>query len=357
MSILPKERWAKLLVLSAYILLAVLAVFLFMGRLFTLFMPFVFAFFVGWMLRSPTEKLHRCFGIPRKIVGFILVSVVIFFIGFVVFLLANQLISEAQRLFEKLSESSGKILSDAAKLLDRAGEKFPFIYEHLDRDVINGSLTEVLKNIISSLSGSLAQLLTAFVTGLPDIGLFFVVFVIASFYFAMDLDAILSLLGALIPKRAKQSLKKTAARLKSTGIGYIKAYSVILLITFAQLFVGFLILKVNYATTLALVIALLDMLPVIGTGTLLIPWGIGAVITGRVGLGIGILVLFGIITVVREVIEPKIIGSTIGMHPLLTLVAMYSGYKLLGIWGILIFPPALDLAKTLLIDYTPKTDI
>ena len=118
MSILPKERWAKLLVLSAYILLAVLAVFLFMGRLFNLFMHFVFAFFVGWMLRSPTEKLHRRFGIPRKIVGFILVSVVIFFIGFVVFLLANQLISEAQRLFEKLSESSGKILSDAAKLLD-----------------------------------------------------------------------------------------------------------------------------------------------------------------------------------------------------------------------------------------------
>ena len=120
---------------------------------------------------------------------------------------------------------------------------------------------------------------------------------------------------------------------------------------------GFLILRVNYATTLALIIALLDMLPVIGTGTVLIPWGIGAIVTGRVGMGIGILVMFGIITVVREVIEPKIVGSSIGMHPLLTLVAMYTGYKLLGLWGILIFPPALDLAKTLLIDYTPKTNI
>lgn len=354
---LPEQRWARLLVLSAYILLAALVVFLFMGKLISLFLPFAFAFAVGYMLRSPTEKLHRRLGIPRKLVGLILVSVVIFFIGFVVFLLANQLVSEAQRLFERLSQSSGKILSDTAKLLDRLAEKFPFIYEHLDRDVINGSLTEVLKNFISSLSASLAQLLTAFVTGLPDIGLFFVVFVIASFYFAMDLEGITSTVSALIPHRMKQWLKKGADRLKSSAIAYIKAYSVILLITFAQLFVGFLILRVNYATTLALIIALLDMLPVIGTGTVLIPWGIGAIVTGRVGMGIGILVMFGIITVVREVIEPKIVGSSIGMHPLLTLVAMYTGYKLLGLWGILIFPPALDLAKTLLIDYTPKTNI
>ena len=212
---LPEQRWARLLVLSAYILLAALVVFLFMGKLISLFLPFVFAFAVGYMLRSPTEKLHRRLGIPRKLVGLILVSVVIFFIGFVVFLLANQLVSEAQRLFERLSQSSGKILSDTAKLLDRLAEKFPFIYEHLDRDVINGSLTEVLKNFISSLSASLAQLLTAFVTGLPDIGLFFVVFVIASFYFAMDLEGITSTASALIPHRTKQWLKKGADRLKS----------------------------------------------------------------------------------------------------------------------------------------------
>ena len=357
MGMLPTQKWSRILVLSAYALIIGAGIYLFFGRILSLLAPFLAAFFIGWLLCGPAEKLNKRTGIKRKLLSFFLVLTVIFFIGFVAFLLANQLISEAQRLFEKLSENSGNILTSAAALLDNIGNKFPFVYEHLDREVINGTVTEVIKNLITSLSAYLATALTAFVTRLPDICLFFVVFVIASFYFAIDFKSTVLAISRIVPKRFKSKSGAVLTGIKDTLIGYIKAYSVILLVTFAQLFVGFLILGVSYATTLAIVIALLDMLPVIGTGTVLIPWAIISMLMGDTPLGIGLLILFGIITVIREVIEPKLIGSSIGMHPLLTLIAMYAGYRLFGLWGILLLPPLVNLSKILFINYTPKDSI
>lgn len=340
MGFLPKEKWAKVLVISAFVILAGTGIYIFFGKILSLFLPFIIAFLIGRLLQNPINRLRSRLKWPVPCLGFILTTVVIFFLGFVFFLLANQLIAEAQRLFDKLSENSEVILSSVSSFLDEAGKKLPFIYDYMDRDVIYGTVTEVIKNIITALTSQLAGILTAFVKGIPDIGLFFVVLVIASFYFSMDYKRISTSIASMLPKRMKSRVADAVDRLKTTCIGYIKAYSVILLITFAELFVGFLILKVNYATTLAMIIALLDMLPVIGTGTVLVPAGIINLLMNNYGLGIGILILFGIISIVREVIEPKIVGSSIGMHPLLTLVAMYVGYKLFGLWGILLLPPA-----------------
>lgn len=349
MSLLPKEKWAKILVISAFAILIGAAIYLFFGKLLSILLPFVLAFGIGRTLQSPIRKLRQRIKLPKAILGFLLVSIVIFFIGFVCFLFANQLVAEFQRLFEKLSRNSEGILSSVTSLLDETERKFPFIYEYLDRDVIKGSVTEVIKNSLTTLTSRLADALTAFVRGLPDIGLFFVVFVIASYYFTMDNDRISDNLSGLLPKKLKNKLSSTLKELRCACAGYIKAYAIILLITFSQLFVGFLILKINYATTLAIIIAILDMLPVIGTGTILVPWGIISLIMGDYRIGTGILVLFGIISVVREVIEPKIIGSSIGMHPLLTLVAMYVGYKLFGLWGLIILPPAVIPLRSFII--------
>ena len=357
MEILPKEKWARILVTCAYIVLTGVGVYLFFGKILSLLAPFLAAFLLGWALFSPAKKLQHRTGINRKILSFILVLILILFIGFVLFLFANQLISEAQKLFERLSKNSSNILSSAADFLDTLGEKFPFIYEYLDREVINGTITEVIKNLITSLSSYLATSLTAVVTKLPDISLFFVVFVIASFYFAIDFPNITESLKNYIPKRFKKISVGITEKTKGILTSYIKAYGILLLVTFALLFVGFLILQINYATTLAIIISLLDMLPVIGTGTVLIPWAIISMIMGGMPRGIGLLILYGVITVIREAIEPKIIGKSIGMHPLLTLISMYAGYKLFGLWGILLLPPITNLTKVLFNNYTPKSKI
>ena len=117
--------------------------------------------------------------------------------------------------------------------------------------------------------------------------------------------------------------------------------------TFAERAVGFSILGLPYALLSALVIALVDILPVFGTGTVLVPWSVGAFFTGNTKLGLCLAALYGIITVIRQIAEPKILGSSVGMHPLATLLAMYIGLKLCGIGGLFLFPIGAVILKNL----------
>ena len=121
----------------------------------------------------------------------------------------------------------------------------------------------------------------------------------------------------------------------------LKGYAILMLMTFLELSAGFLILRVKYALLLSLLIAVIDILPVLGTGTVLIPWGIAEILFKNTGLGIGILVIYAVITVIRNFAEPKIIGRQIGINPLFTLLSMFIGIKLLGFAGVIIFPTAL----------------
>ena len=133
----------------------------------------------------------------------------------------------------------------------------------------------------------------------------------------------------------------------SAGIQYVKAYLMILFITFLQLLVGFLCLKIPYALTLAAIIDMIDILPVFGVGTVLVPWAALLLIQGEVYTGIGLLIVFAVIWVVRQVIEPKIVGHSIGLPPLVTLMGMYIGYKFMGFAGLFVFPLVLILFKNL----------
>ena len=118
----------------------------------------------------------------------------------------------------------------------------------------------------------------------------------------------------------------------------MRSYLVIMLVVFALLFVGFLILGIKYAILLAVIFALLDMLPLIGIGIFMIPWGIFELIFGSSGLGVGLLVLFAVCELIRNLIEPKIVGKNLGIHPILTLVILYASYSLFGIFGLLLIP-------------------
>ena len=118
-----------------------------------------------------------------------------------------------------------------------------------------------------------------------------------------------------------------------------------MMITFSLLFIGFLVLKVRYALILSALFALIDFLPVLGVGTLLIPWGAFELIRGNYTLAIGLIVMYAVIAVVRQVTEPKIIGANFGIHPLLTLFSMYLGLSLFGFTGMILGPVAAVTAK------------
>ena len=119
---------------------------------------------------------------------------------------------------------------------------------------------------------------------------------------------------------------------------YMRSYLLLLVITFLEMLTGLFLIRAPYPVIMAVVIALLDLLPVLGVGVVLIPWGIWSFLIGRTAFGIGLLVLFIAHTVFRQVIEPKIVGKSLGVHPLLTLVFIYVGYSVFGIVGLLLVP-------------------
>ena len=119
------------------------------------------------------------------------------------------------------------------------------------------------------------------------------------------------------------------------------------LLTFAELSLGFFLLRIGYPFLLALLTALLDILPILGVGIILLPFALFSLVTGHVGRGVGLLVLYAAITVIRQIAESHLVGKSLGLHPILMLVSFYVGLGLFGVAGFLLGPAIAMLAKAL----------
>ena len=174
-----------------------------------------------------------------------------------------------------------------------------------------------------------------------------VMMVIATFFVAMDYDRIVDFVARQLPEDKRRVMHHAWRNLKQTLGKYVKSYSLILLVTFVELSIGLSILGVENAVLIALLIAVFDILPVVGSAVITYPWAVIALIQGRIGFAIGMAVMATIIVVVRDVLEPQIVGQTVGMHPLLTLLSMVVGLRLFGGIGLLGLPVALVIIKNL----------
>ena len=135
----------------------------------------------------------------------------------------------------------------------------------------------------------------------------------------------------------------------------MRSYAIIMLLTFAELFVGLIIIGNKNAIVIAFLISLFDVLPVLGTGMIMIPWGIIELLRGNIGYGAGLIVIWAVVTVVRNVIEPRIVGRQVGLHPLFTLIAMFVGTKLFGFLGLILLPVGLSIVLSVLRDRNQLT--
>ena len=206
-------------------------------------------------------------------------------------------------------------------------------------------IMELSANLLSALGGAIGSILKRVVSAAPSAILFGVSFVMFSIYFCLDYEKIRASFSCAIPDRVgKWGATIREGIFKALG-GFVRAYAVMFALTFILSLVGLLLLGRKYALTTAICIALVDMLPVLGTGAVLIPWALCAVLSGNIGLGIGLALLWLIITAVRAVVEPRIIGESIGISPILSLVAAYAGFKAFGVLGMIIAPVAAAVAR------------
>lgn len=216
------------------------------------------------------------------------------------------------------------------------------------RAEFNDMVGEMLSSLAGSLSAKLPGLAGKLIAAMPSALLFVAVTVIAGFYFCLEPGQVGRFLETHLPERLAGRLPRWRARIRSVSFRYLRAYLLILFVTFLELFVGFLILRVKYAFLLSLLIAVVDILPVLGVGTVLIPWAVILLLQRNFYLGFGLLILYAAVTVLRQITEPRLIGKSLGLHPLVALFAGYAGWQWFGVPGMALGPVAAMALKALL---------
>lgn len=349
------NRWASIAICAS-----AAGVFVWLGgRVIVLYLlPFVLAWMLSLCLTPLAERIARKLHCSPKICSILLFTAVLCLTVFLIGASVNRLLAELQGFLTRLLEKEA--LSDATltekndyfqtavskiKFLERfAGSRNGSVF----RERFNQMVGEALAEAIASVSAEIPRVAARMISGMPSVLLFVGVTVIAGFYFCVDRRGIEEGLLSLLPKGIRQRIPVWSAGIKRASFRYLRAYLWLLLLTFLELFIGFGILRVEYAFLLAVLIAVVDLLPVLGVGTVLIPWAVIELFNRNIRLGIGLLILYGTVSVLHQILEPKLVGKSLGLHPLLTLMAGYVGYRAFGFLGMAIAPFVALLCKSLL---------
>ena len=322
--------------------------FLFFKYLFGYTVPFLIAFLVAYIVYAPAMKLSSKIKISRKACSFFLVLLLLVLILALVFLLFNRLFYELQNLLQYLTDNGETIAKYFESIFDFAfsiAQKLPIINKLQNTELtqainenINSFISGIWQRLIELLSSAVPDFAADVVGALPSIFLVSLVTVVACFYFAIDIEMLNNTIASVLPQNVNSYLQKLKRKLGYGLKRYFKAYLILFVITFAELLVGFLILGVDYSFVLALLIAFVDFLPVFGTPAILLPWAIVVILMKNYFLGFGLLVLLAVIMIVRQILEPKILGKNLGVHPIVTLITLYIGFELFGLWGMIFLP-------------------
>ena len=214
-------------------------------------------------------------------------------------------------------------------------------------DSIASDLIKSLTQFVTSFSGKAVVCVTSSATAIPSVIVDTIITIISTFFMVLDFDKVIGFLFKLVPA-GKRELVNTGLHYTKTMLKvYVKSYSILFTLTLVELSIGFSILRIPNAIILALVIAVFDLMPILGTGGVLLPWTLLAFLMENYTMAFGILALYLVVTGIRNTLEPRIVGKQIGLHPLATLAAMLMGLRMFGLVGLIGFPVTLTVINAM----------
>ena len=333
----PREKWARILVFGAYVLIGAGLLYL-TGRVFPAVAPFLVAWLIAWALARPISFISRHTRIPRAIVAVVLCAVTIAAVALALFFAGGRLVSAASEIVDYLDGAASGIAEKIGSISAYLHNKFPSLDGMGGGQMIEKSLDQVAQNAVGRLSELVTGIAAAVVSGAPSFFMFVVVTVAAAFYFACGYPAMTAFLKKRLPETVKTGISGWLSAVRRTVGAYIRCSAIMALVTFAVLAVGFPIIGVGDPLLTAMVCALIDLLPVFGAGTVLVPWAIIKIVSGEYFIGFGLAIIFGICTLARQILEPRLMSGSLGIHPAASLCAMYIGFRFFGFPGMLLLP-------------------
>lgn len=341
--------WTKVIRKLTALVFTIIVVF-FAFKLAVFYMPFLIAFILSLLIEPVIRWLMKKTNLKRKTSAILILGLVIsIIIGFLTWGIIS-LISESSNLLQNFNvyvEKANNLLQGFINSIDLNRIKIP---EEI-MNIANNSFNEFLQTFSIWAKELLTSILNA-ITSIPTIIIYIVISLLSLYFICTDKIYMLDQLEHHFPERWIKKLNIHIKELTKVLGGYLKAEATLVLVSFIISIIGlyffkFMKFNIPFPLLAALIIAFVDALPIFGSGTVMIPWAIICGLDGDIRLGIAILILWIIMSIVRQFIEPRVVSKNIGIHPIFTLIAMYTGFKIIGIIGMLIGPIILIILKNI----------
>ena len=345
-----KKRTVKntLFVIAIIAALAAIIIFFpnilsFLWSVLLIFIPFILAYLVSLFANNIADAFQRRFRLNRSLAAILVIILTVGVLGGILGGIVWKIIDEIKQIYDNfpsiyasIQTSWNNLSGNLSDIIDQLPENVQLSIDNLYEQFMSG-LANLFKDIkIFKTAGDIAK-------RLPTILISVITFILSLYFMIADSKEVSGFLKKYVPKPIQIRASQLKTEVKKYIGGYLKAQLIMMCISFVILLIGLLILRVDYALIIAIAIAIFDALPLFGSGAILIPWAIIEFLSGATSSGVGLLIIYLSVLLMRQLIEPKVVGKSIGMHPLLTLMAMYAGYRTFSIGGLILGPLTLML--------------
>lgn len=315
-----------------------------------LLMPFVIGFLIAYVLKRPIRFLAEKVRIPWKAAAVLLVLIFYATVGLLMalggiraFSWISQMVGRLPQIYRSYVEP---LMRDIfVNVEERVAQMDPNMLGTLE--YVGNQISQSMGQLVSRLSVGSMELISNMASSLPMLFIKLLLMVISTFFIAMDYEKLTGFCLRQLSGRGREFFLQVKRYVVGTLFVCIRSYALIMSITFLELCLGLGVIGIDHFILVALGIAIFDILPVLGTGGIMIPWAVITLILGDYSMALKLIIVYLIITVVRNIIEPKIVGGQIGLHPVVTLVSMFVGAQLFGVVGLFGFPIGLSLLRNL----------
>ena len=331
------QKKKEFLINCAYWAVIIAAGYLVFEYLVPICVPVIIGILIAWLVVGISKKIR----LPNRIVRILLSLVIYGLMGLSVGLLAVRAVSGVTDLIKWLPRFYELKLQPFAMLCynwarDTVAMLNPTLVTALE-SILSGALT-ALESLFSGATELAVGLVSGIAKGVPSVILSMLTMIFTTVFLVADYERVASFASEHVPQSVKKLLKKVRVYLTDTLFVVIRSYAAIMLLTFTELSILFAVFGIQRPVLKAALIAVMDILPILGTGGIMIPWAVTSLVLGYTKLGIELFVIYGIVTVVRNYVEPKVVGGQLGLHPIITLVSMFIGLRLFGFWGLFGLP-------------------
>lgn len=341
--------WTKVTKRIIVLVLSIIGIYL-AFKLAVFYIPFLVAFVVSQLIEPLIKFVNKRTTLTRKTSA---ILVLIFVSALIISILIwgiTALIQESSKLLQSLNiyiETAYNQMQNIIQSIDFEKIKIPKDVTNIIQNSLGdfiGTVSDWVKNLLTSMMN--------FLTQIPTIAIYIGISFVAIYFISTDKLYMIDQLEHHLPREWVKRIGKHLRELITSLGEYLKAQATLILISFIVSLLGLYILKflglnVGYPLLAALGIAFIDALPILGSGTAMIPWAVISAINGEIELAIGILIVWIIMSIIKQITEPRIVSEHIGIHPIFTLIAMYTGFKLIGVIGMFIGPIVLIILKNI----------